>query len=196
VVTGGEGIDDIRSGLGRDDLDGGPGTDNLVSSSTLGVGTMQGGPGADRLAVGLYTADLAGRLDGGPDADVFRVFVTPPVPPGTRLVIDVAGGRLAARGMGDLVTFTGFESYDVDAYRAGTERRPLVVRFLGSGADEKVSVVRYASVLRARMGGGDDVVRGTNGDDVIDAGAGRDIVRAFRGEDVCRSVEVSHGCER
>jgi Ca2+-binding RTX toxin-like protein len=196
VVTGGEGDDHILSGLGRDDLDGGAGVDFVSSSSVSGVGTMQGGPGDDLVQVTLRTADLAGQVDGGADTDEFRVLLTRPLPAGTRVALDATSGRLSARGLGDLVTFAGFEDYDVDLYDAGSDRRPFVIRFLGSDADERLSVVRYASVLRATMGAGNDVVRGTNGDDVVDGGAGRDIVRMFRGRDVCRSVEVEHGCER
>jgi Ca2+-binding RTX toxin-like protein len=196
VVVGGEGDDDLGSGAGRDDFDAGPGDDFVSAGSRLGVGTVIGGAGADTLHVFLQTADLRGHVDGGADVDLLRVIALRPLEPGTRVVVDAVEGRLRAGGLGELITFAGIEAYGLSANDAGTERRPLLFRFLGSEAGERVSVTPYGeSMLHARMGGGDDVVRGTPRDDVIDAGTGRDVVRAFRGEDVCRSAEEAHGCE-
>ena len=115
VLVGGDGDDALGSGAGRDDLDGGPGDDFVSASSRLGVGTLSGGAGADTLHVYLQTADMQGHVDGGPDTDLLRVIAFQPLEPGTRVVVDAALGLLRARGLGELITFAGIESYDLNA---------------------------------------------------------------------------------
>ena len=197
VLLGGRGSDVLASGVGRDDLDGGPGDDTVTTTSRRGVGTMDGGAGDDDLRVFVRGADTHGEVNGGSGADVLDVFAFNLYEAGHRVVVDAASGRLGANLLGDLVSFSGIETYHLDPYNTGSERRPLVFRFLGSSAAERLSVARSGtSVLHAFTRGGDDVVRGTDGDDVIDGGNGYDVVRALGGDDVCRSVEVPHSCER
>jgi Ca2+-binding RTX toxin-like protein len=197
VLLGGKGSDVLASGVGRDDLDGGPGDDTVTTTSRRGVGTMDGGAGDDDLRVFVRGSDTHGNVDGGAGADVLDVFAYNLNEGGRRVVVDAADGRLGADRLGSLLMFTGVEAYHLDPYNTGTGRQPLVFRFLGSAASERVTVSRSRpSVLHAAMRGGDDVVRATNRDDVIDGGTGYDMVRAFQGDDVCRSVEVGRGCER
>jgi Ca2+-binding RTX toxin-like protein len=196
VLLGGEGADILATGIGRDDLDGGPGDDVLSVTSREGAGTVKGGVGDDRLRVFVRGAATHGHVDGGAGADVLDVIAYNLNEGRGRVVVDAAVGRLGSVLLGDLVTFTGIEAYALDAYNTGTERRPLVFRFLGSASSERLSVTRYAvSVLRASMRGGDDLVRGSRQDDVVDGGAGTDTVHALRGDDRCIDVEVARGCE-
>ena len=196
VLLGGEGADILASGIGRDDLDGGPGDDILSVTSREGAGTVNGGVGDDRLRVFVRGAATQGHVEGGAGTDVLDVIAYNLDDAGGRVVVDAARGRLGSTRLGDLITFNGTEAYDLDAYNTGTERHPLVFRFLGSSSSERLSVTTYAvSVLRASMRAGDDLVWGSRQDDVVDGGAGTDTVHALRGHDRCIDVEVARGCE-
>ena len=190
VIIGGPGDDFLRSTAGRDDLDGGSGADVLTAESRHGVSGMVGGADDDSLTVKLSKSVSNGHIDGGADEDVLRVITYH----WSGFVVDAAAGVVRASGWGDQATFRDFESYEFGGL--GSRRTPQSFRFLGTAAPEVVRMSEpHASVLRATMRGGDDVVRATHSDDVIDGGAGDDTVWASSGRDVCRSVERGRDCE-
>ena len=203
VADGGPGTDGLISGGGTDRLSGDGGNDFLTTSPISG-GSLRGGPGKDR----VYAE---GPVDVSAGAGKDQIDYE--LQPGTRTEIDGDGGHDSLRlrlsrafGTGEKVrvdrprnriTFTGSTTrlgyFEVE--RLDVSGGHPHWTFIGTGADERLSVLGGRS-LTARGRGGDDSFYGTGGRDLIDGGRGRDRANGSSGRDTCVSVERAISCER
>lgn len=202
VADGGAGKDTLASSGGTDRLSGDGGKDFLTTSS-VSRGSLRGGPGKDRV-------HARGPVDISAGAGKDEIDYA--VQPGYRSEIDGDGGRDSLRvrldrafGKGEKVrvdrprhriTFTGsttrFAYFEVERLEARGGHPHWT--FIGTGADERFSVLGARS-LRAFGRGGDDVFGGTGGRDLLDGGPGRDRASTGRGRDTCVSIERAQDCE-
>lgn len=202
AAVGGAGKDTLASSGGTDRLSGDGGNDFLTTSSAS-RGSLRGGPGKDRL-------DARGSVDVSAGSGKDEIGYA--VKPGNRSEIDGDGGRDSLRirldrafGKGERVrvdrprhriTFTGsttrFAYAEVERLEARGGHAHWT--FIGTGADERFSVLGARS-LRAFGRGGDDVLGGTGGRDFLDGGPGRDRADGSSGRDTCVRVERARSCE-
>ena len=185
TVRGGEGNDYIAHSTGSDLLYGDAGDDTIYGGGTSASGhdTLYGGTGDDLLS-GVLGNDAAygeagndtliadhgdDTLDGGADADVFRVqdnwgYDT------------ITGGETTTTGIdNDTLDLSGL-SAPVDVYMSGDER---------GSVNNNVDVADFAEIERLVLTGFDDQVKAANDNagTEYDAGAGNDTIAAGGGND-------------
>ena len=172
VISGGAGDDELSDGRGAwalrergkasgDRLDGGLGADLLRSAG--GDDVLAGGDGDDELRTDLACSTVAG----GPGHDSVHLAASSTSNGIDRLVLDATAGTIAMLPSQPACgRFSELESY-------GFMYVPPV-EFRGTDAAEELEAGPGTVGLTASMGGGDDLVTGSDEDDVIDAGDGQD----------------------
>jgi Ca2+-binding RTX toxin-like protein len=184
--AGGRGSDTIIGLTATDVLLGGPGADQIYAH---GFREINGGGGRDDIAALIRVDVDHGRIVGGGDRDSLDLSVSPGkgVPyRDVHTAIDVPR-RVISTSSGD---HTGRVARD------GVERFSLQEghwSFTGGPGPENVTGETDANdifSLVARLGAGDDRVRGTLADDDLDGGPGYDVVLWSPGKDRCVSFEV------
>ena len=199
---------EIYLGDGSDRFEGGPGRDSVAAGDWVEGGhadteadVVLAGGGEDRIDSGSSGQPNADVLDLGPGPDIVRYEGTGspegavtgglgddvllPEVTGTSVTLDNAAGRLLDDGR-VTASWTSFEDFQVSS-PAGAP--PVHVTFVGSDADEGLSVLAERVRLTAHFGRGDDDLntyqyipyRGGYGEppmegSVIDAGPGRDLL--------------------
>ena len=195
VVTGGDGVQIIRTGAGYDVLDGGAGDDKL--SGGRGIDTLTGGAGADEFAFRRHHGeDTVTDFTPGVDTidltafgDLLRFSELRLIPDGDDTLIDLRGYE-----GGGIIRLEGVARDDLDKDDFTLRATELVLTdanefAFGGDADDVID-----------MGGGDDIVDGGGGVNHVIGGTGSDTFQArgdhgttmvgdfTRGEDI---VDVS-----
>jgi hypothetical protein len=185
---GGRGADRIVGLTANDVLHGGPGGDQIYARG--GFREIDGGRGRDDVtAVIPVDADPQG-IAGGGDTDFLDLAVrrTTGVPyRDVHTVIDVPGQAVMTQVGNDTRHFAldGVERFNLhEGYWTFTGGPGAEVVTGETDANDIFSLV-------ARLGAGDDRVRGTLADDDLDGGPGYDVVLWSPGTDRCVSFEVT-----
>ena len=199
---------EIYLGDGSDRLEGGPGRDTVAGGDYVNgdhvdteADVVLSGGGEDRIDSGSGGQPNADVLDLGPGLDIITYegpgspdgaltggagndYLLPEVT-GTSVTLDNAAGRLVDDGR-VTAAWASFEDFQLSS---PSDAPPLQITFVGSDADEGLTVLAQDARLTADLGGGDDELltyqhipyRSAYGEppaagSVIDAGPGRDLV--------------------
>lgn len=160
TLLGGNGNDTLIAGAGNDTINGGNGDDSIHAEE--GDDTINAGAGNDH----IWESDGSDTIDGGADNDI----------------IEGGDGNDTISGNGGADDLDGGNGVDMVDYTFSTVNWNLDLTLETAtphiGAAESVR-----NFEGARMGSGNDVVRGTTGANNIYGGAGRDELRGLAGND-------------
>lgn len=186
-VVGSADSDQIDGGAGHDTLDGGAGSDLILGGE--GHDTIFGGSGNDVLngGAGFNTLD-GGEGDDvyafGLDANGWSSEINDSGHSGWDEVVATANGVAIGLGL-SFSHLNGVEKLSADGFDG--------VTLAGTNEAEVWDFMRVDldGIEAINMGGGMDVVRGTDGGDIVNGGAGHDFLNGEKGNDTLSGGEDS-----
>jgi serralysin len=161
AINGGNGTDTISGGDGNDSINGAGGSDTI--SGNDGDDTIDGGAGTDTISGGAG----ADTIDGGADNDT----------------ITGGDGDDTISGNGGVDNLDGGNGSDYVDYTFSTVSWNVDLTAETASSTFGVIPESVRNFEGARMGSGNDVVRGTSGTNNIYGGAGGDELRGLAGND-------------